>query len=132
MADPSISKPRRLEDTTATYLAEIETRYAELCKREKIEGNLEDKAVLVRNALSEIHSRAASAACDRRTNYIVEQLCFEADMPLLLSLMESWAAYTVFLARNRYASHVVQVHLFDGHIHFRCHGGTDLLPFIFD
>lgn len=108
-SDKSIQKPRRLEDTTAVYLEEIDLQYAELSKRRQEDGNEENRAILVQNVFQEIQTRTASAACDRRTNYIMEQLCFEADAGLLCQLLMNWTVYTVFLARNRYASHVVQV-----------------------
>lgn len=107
-----MEKPRRLEDATAEYLAEISNQYAELCKRSHQEDVEESKAVLVENVLKEISSRTASAACDRRTNYIMEQLCFEATLPMLVQLLQSWAPYAVFLARNRFASHIIQVSSF--------------------
>ncbi|RYH17587.1 hypothetical protein EON65_28375 [archaeon] len=109
MSDPSDQKPRRLEDTTAAYLADIEIQYNELCKKLNSEETAENKSILVNNVFQEIHTRTASAACDRRTNYILEQLCFEADFSMTVSLLESWIVYAVFLARNRYGSHVVQV-----------------------
>lgn len=104
-----MEKPRKLEDATAEYLADIDIQYAELCKRGREEDNSEQRAILVENVLTEISSRTASAACDRRTNYIMEQLCFEANLSLLIQLLQSWAPYAVFLARNRFASHVIQV-----------------------
>lgn len=101
--DSTQEKPRRLEDETATYLAEIEQQF------NAIESDdIDTRSVLVQNVLSEIQSRTASAACDRRTNYLLEQLCSYADYSQILQLLQRWTVYSLFLARNRYASHVVQ------------------------
>eukprot|EP01031_Cornospumella_fuschlensis_P041104 gene41104-50147_t len=46
MADPSDQKPRRLEDTTAAYLADIEIQYNELCKKPSLPLVAEKKGKL--------------------------------------------------------------------------------------
>lgn len=97
-------KPRRLEDETAQYLSEIDSQFSTIPKDDE-----EARSVLVTNVLTEIQSRTASAACDRRTNYLIEQLVANADVVLTLTLMQKWTIYAVFLARNRFASHIVQV-----------------------
>lgn len=97
-------KPRKLEDETAQYLSEIDSQFSTIAKDDE-----EARSVLVTNVLTEIQSRTASAACDRRTNYLIEQLVANADCVLTLTLMQKWTIYSVFLARNRFASHVVQV-----------------------
>lgn len=94
-------KPRKLEDETATYLLEIDTRISSI-------SDPEERNILVENVLAEIQNRTASAACDRRTNYLIEQLCGMAECVTLLQLLQRWTPYSVFLARNRYASHIVQ------------------------
>jgi hypothetical protein len=101
--DANQDKPRRLEDETATYLAEIEQQFNAID-----EDDTDTRSVLVQNVLTEIQSRTASAACDRRTNYLLEKLCSYADYSLILQLLQRWTVYAIFLARNRYASHVVQ------------------------
>lgn len=102
--DANQEKPRRLEDETATYLAEIEQQFNAMPAHD-----LENRSILVNNVLTEIQSRTASAACDRRTNYLLEQLVAHADCLLLLQLLQKWTPYIIFLARNRFASHVIQV-----------------------
>jgi hypothetical protein len=97
-------KPRKLEEETATYLLEIESQLKNIDP-----NDTETKEILVSNVLSEIQSRTASAACDRRTNFILEQLCSYANPVHLIQLFQKWKSYCIFLARNRYASHVVQV-----------------------
>ncbi len=97
-------KPRRLEDETANYLLEIEQQFNAMPPTDT-----ENRSILVQNVLTEIQSRTASAACDRRTNYLLEQLIAHADCQLLLQLLQKWTIYIVFLARNRFASHVLQV-----------------------
>ena len=94
-------KPRRLEDETADYLAKIELQFTDALDQE-------DKLNLVENVLTEINQRTASAACDRRTNYLIEKLCFAADLKNLLIVTNRFIPYSVFLARNRYSSHVMQ------------------------
>lgn len=98
-------KPRKLEDETATFLLEIETEFDSLTAS----NDRESRKVLVENVLNEIENRSASAACDRRTNVILEKLCAEAPIKLLISLITKWSPYAAFLARNRFASHVLQV-----------------------
>ena len=94
-------KPRRLEDETADYLAQIEIQFTDALDQE-------DKINLVDNVLSEINQRTASAACDRRTNYLIEKLCYAADLKNLLIITRRFIPYAVFLARNRYSSHLIQ------------------------
>ena len=60
------------------------------------------------NVLDEIRTRTASAACDRRTNSIVESLVFSANLKQLLEVFGRCAPYAVFLAYNRHSSHVLQ------------------------
>jgi hypothetical protein len=96
------NKPRRLEDDTVTYLTQLDVQLS-------AEGLEEaDKDILVENVLSEIKQRTASAACDRRTNYIIEKLCYSASLPNLMEIVKRVSPYAVFLARNRHASHVLQ------------------------
>lgn len=108
--DPSLptqEKPRHLEEETASYLLEIEAQFKSIVATDQ-----EAKEILVSNVLTEIQSRSASAACDRRTNFLFEQLCYYASPPQLIQLLQKWTHYSVFLGRNRYASHIVQVRLF--------------------
>lgn len=107
MAQFQQEKPRKLEEETITYLLEIEKQL----KAIQGEGEQEEREVLVVNVLSEIQARTASAACDRQVNHILEELCQLASPSLLLQILQKWKSYSLFLARNRYASHVVQVRL---------------------
>jgi hypothetical protein len=104
--DDQGDKPRRLEDETADYLAQIEIQFTDSMDQE-------DKLNLVENVLTEINQRTASAACDRRSNYLIEKLCFAADLKNLIIVMKRFIPYSVFLARNRYSSHVMQVNCLD-------------------
>lgn len=104
-AKEETEKPRKLEDETATFLLEIENEFDALTAS----NDWESRKVLVENVLNEIENRSASAACDRRTNVILEKLCAEAPIKLLISLTKNWTPYAAFLARNRFASHVLQV-----------------------
>lgn len=98
----STDKPRRLEEETANYLCQIETQFTD-----KLDN--EEKHILVENVLSEIKTRTASATCDRRTNFLMEKICYAANLQSLLEITKRCSPYSVFLARNRYSSHVLQV-----------------------
>jgi hypothetical protein len=102
------NKPRRLEegasDETFTYLRALDDQ--QLSKEGLEPADLE---VLVDNVLSEIKSRAASAASDRRTNDIVEKLILASNLAQAVQFMNLFAPYAVFLARNRFSSHLLQV-----------------------
>lgn len=102
--DNEQEKPRRLEDETADYLAKIELQFTD-------DLDQEDRVNLVENVLAEINQRTASASCDRRTNYLIEKLCFAADLKNLLTIARRFVPYSLFLARNRYSSHILQVRL---------------------
>lgn len=97
-------KPRKLEDETALYLSEIDAQLTAIPPEDE-----EGISLLVENVLGEISNRSASAACDRRTNYLIEKLVGSASFPLLLDLLQRWTPYVIFLSRNRFASHIVQV-----------------------
>jgi hypothetical protein len=96
-------KPRRLEDDMVTYLTHIENRFDN--------DNLdeEEKLLLVENVLSELKFRTASAACDRRTNFLMEKLSFQCDLKNINEYIQRCTPYSIFLVRNRYSSHVIQV-----------------------
>ena len=98
-------KPRRLEEETADYLCQLESQLAEIEDDESTE-------IIVNNVLEEIKLRTASAASDRRTNYIIEKLCYAANIAQLLEILRRCTPYALFLVQNRYSSHVLQV----GHI----------------
>ncbi len=100
-------KPRRLEEDTTNYLRQIETQFTD-----KLDN--EEKAILVENVLSEIKTRTASATCDRNTNFLMEKICYAANLPNLLEITKRCSTYGVFLARNRYSSHVLQVGCYIG------------------
>ena len=94
-----MDKPRRLEEETAVYLSGLEAQ---------LEGEVEDLVVLVDNVLEEIKQRTASAASDRRTNYVVERICCVANIKQLLEMIKRFTPYVLFLAQNRHSSHVLQ------------------------
>jgi aspartate/glutamate racemase len=96
-------KPRRLEEETAIYLSQLESQLEEIDKDD------ESVEILVSNVLEEIKQRTASAASDRRTNYIIEKLCYASNISQLLEIMKRCTPYSLFLVQNRYSSHIIQV-----------------------
>lgn len=99
------NKPRKLEegDEAIVYLTALD-------KQLSAEGlDADDFEVLVGNVLSEVKHRAASAASDRRTNTTIEKLVLVSTLPQLLEIIAGFTPYAVFLARNRYSSHILQV-----------------------
>lgn len=95
-------KPRRLEEDTITYLMQLDKQlHADTI-------DVDDQEVLVENVLDEIKQRTASAACDRRTNMIMERLCYAAKLKQLVEIVSRLTPYAVFLARNRHSSHILQ------------------------
>lgn len=100
-AADSQDKPRRLEDETVNYLKQIDAQFTD-----KIDD--EERTILIQNVLTEIKTRTASALCDRNTNYLLEKMCTGADVTTILEILERCTPYAVFLARNRYSSHVLQ------------------------
>ena len=97
-------KPRKLEDDIAEYLIKIEAQFSSL-----LENNDEEKYNLIDNVLIELSNRFASASCDKRTNFLIEKLCNEANLKQLLEMIQKVTPYSVFLSRNRYSSHILQV-----------------------
>ena len=100
--DNEAQKPRRLDDDTVTYLTQLDVQLSS----EDLDA--EGREILVENVLSEIKLRTASAACDRRTNSIIEKLCYAASLPHLIEIINRCTPYAVFLARNRHSSHILQ------------------------
>ena len=70
--------------------------------------NDDDQDILVENVLEEIKQRTASATCDRRTNMIMERLCYAAKLKHLIEIIKRLTPYAVFLSRNRHSSHIIQ------------------------
>ena len=98
-------KPRRLDEKDAAYLTQLDVRLNE----DKVSfEDAFDRDVMVANVLSEVKLSTASAACDRRTNGIIEKLCYMSSLTHLLEFMVRFIPYGVFLARNRHSSHVLQ------------------------
>lgn len=114
-------KPRRLEDDLADYLIRLDfsriesledNRVKKTQKHEEDSNTLDPKEeteVFVANVLEELKLRTASAASDRRTNFIIEKMCVFANLSQLIEIIQRSAPYILFLARNRYSSHVLQV-----------------------
>ena len=100
--DDNISKPRRLEEDLVTYLLSLEK---EISAKDVDE---ETRSVLVENVLSELRKSMASAACDRRTNLMLEKICYAASLANIVDIATHFTPYAVFMARNRHSSHVVQ------------------------
>lgn len=98
-------KPRRLEDNdeVVVYLSALD----EQISAQGLDPS--EAEILVENVLSEIKNRTASAASDRRTNLVIEKIVFQASLPQLLIIMQRFVQYIIFLSRNRYSSHIIQV-----------------------
>lgn len=103
-------KPRRLDENNVTYLVQLETQLAVsgTVTADESEDAAELRETLVDNVLAEIMQCTASVACDRRTNVVLEKLCYISNLQQLLTLMQRFTPYSVFLARQRHASHVYQ------------------------
>lgn len=106
-------KPRKMAETNVTYIIQLATQLATTTNASNTdagdaEEDREDREVLVQNVLAELAQCTASAACDKRTNDVIEKLAYIASLPQLLELMRRFTPYTVFLARQRHASHVYQ------------------------
>ena len=108
MSDDESDRPRRLEDTTAAYLLSISSKLDEFKKAPGDASLVEEQEILVNNVFEEIKNRVASAACDKRTNSIIEQMVLVAELPVLLELMNKFSKYARFLALNRHSSHVLE------------------------
>lgn len=106
------SKPRRLEASTATYLLQLERQFSTLLEERNASNDAEEEddtvGVFISNVLAEIKTSTASAACDRRTNYIIEKLCYNSSLSNVMELFVRFTSYSVFLARNRHSSHILQ------------------------
>jgi hypothetical protein len=101
-------KPKRLDEATAAYLQDLDLAISTNDGKTDIDEDDGGKALLVANVLDEIKSKTASAACDRRTNAVVEQLCTLAAPAQNVLILQRLAPYTMFLAQNRHSSHVLQ------------------------
>lgn len=109
VSTPHGKKPRRVDEHTVTYLVALETQLAVEGVSEGLSEEDRDlREALVTNVLSELSQCTASVACDRRTNVVLEKLCYHATLPQLVELMRRFTPYSVFLARQRHASHVFQ------------------------
>lgn len=98
-------KPRRLDEESAFYLTQIESQFSD----ENIKNIDEsDRDILVNNVLTEIKQRIGSAMSDRRTNMVLENICYNASFKQLLDVINAIQPYSVFLARNRHSSHCLQ------------------------
>ncbi len=95
-------KPQRLQETMVSYLISLEQQVS------NTEIDEEAQETLIENMLIELKSCTASAACDRRTNVIIEKICINANLTNVLELLRRFTDYAVFLARNRHSSHVLQ------------------------
>lgn len=120
-SDETYQKPRRLDEETANYLLQIEPQLKALNSspvkgkgdemNESDENDGIEKEVLVGNVLEEIKHHEASAMSDRRTNLILEKLCYASSLNYLVDIITSITPYAVFLARDRYSSHCLQVNI---------------------
>ena len=96
------SKPRRLDESLVSYLISLEAQVNSSAV------DAEAQEALIENVLLELKTCTASAACDRRTNVIVEKICMNTTLADTLELFRRFTDYSVFLARNRHSSHVLQ------------------------
>lgn len=111
MDESKINNPRRLEadDEIVQYLITLDKQLSE---KGLDDSDPEVTETLVNNVLSEIKTRCASLASDRRTSLVIEKLVLFSTLPQLLDFCRRMSPYALFLARNRYSSHVLQVILF--------------------
>ena len=100
--DQSEGKPRRLEGETMQYLLQLESQLDADAASQEVD-------VLVENVLEEIKTRTASAACDRNVNSVIEKICLVSSFQHSVMLVKRFTSYSLFLARNRHSSHVLQV-----------------------
>jgi len=107
-SDEESDRPRRLEDGTVVYLLSIAAKLDEAKKLGNDALALEEQEIIVNNVFEEVKGRSASAACDKRTNSIIEQLLLMASLPVLLETMSKFTKYAKFLTLNRHSSHVLQ------------------------
>ena len=106
-------KPRRLEEETVNYLKQIEEQWDQLGSNSSSiedDNDIEDtKTILIENVFTELQSRMASALSERNTNFLMEKLCFASNFSNILNVLDKCCKYSIFLVRNRYSSHVLQV-----------------------
>ena len=76
--DDDQQKPKRLEEETISYLQTIDNQLS------NDNTDQDTLCLLVKNVLDEIRNRAASAACDRHCNAIIEKLIFSASFIQLI------------------------------------------------
>ena len=100
--DVEEGKPRRLEEDTMHYLLQLDPQLDSTGEA--------DIDILVENVLEEIKNRTASAACDRNVNSVIEKICLTASFTHIIELIQRFTQYSLFLARNRHSSHVLQVY----------------------
>lgn len=100
--------PRRLEldDEIIQYLQTLD---GQITKNGIEESDKESIEILVNNVLSEIKNRCGSLASDRKTSLIIEKLVLLSDIPQIIEFCRKLSPYSLFLAKNRYSSHVLQV-----------------------
>ena len=79
--DGNFNKPKRLEDDIMTYLVSLEEQMAQF-------GDESDdtKEIFAENVLTEIKQSTASAACDRRTNTVIEKIAIMVHCQISLKL----------------------------------------------
>ncbi len=101
--------PRRLEesDEIIGYLQRLDEQ---LTSKGVNVQDQETMETLVENVLDEIKTRVASVASDRKTSVIVEKLVLYGNVQQLIEFVRRFIPYSLFLAQNRYSSHVLQVH----------------------
>jgi hypothetical protein len=103
-------KPRRLEEETAQYLLQLDEQFTQQQSSLLPSDEKEEMMnIFINNVLDEIKTRLASTICDRRTNYLLERICFHSNIQQLIDIMNKCQPYGIFLAQNRYGSHVMQV-----------------------
>lgn len=97
--------PRRLDDDDdiVKYLIGLEIQL-------KNANNMDETSLslLISNVLIEIKNKTASCASDRRTHIIIEQIVVHSSLSQLLEIIKRFIPYTLFLSRNRFASHIMQ------------------------
>ena len=121
------NKPTKPENDTVTYLRQIEGLLDEFVRVE-IEGKNtgtkitvtdgeegqntgEEKTILINNVFEEITKQEAALSTDKMSSGIIEKVLFHASDEQLVTFAAGLQGYFLFLASNRYSSHVLQTFL---------------------
>ena len=126
------NKPAKPETDTVTYLRQIEGLLDDFIRKEgvnvqgagtntnAIEGGDDDsgdedvgddKMILVNNVFEEIAKQEAALSTDKMSSSIIEKVLKHGSDKQLVQFGLGLRGYFLFLASNRYSSHVIQTFL---------------------